>query len=244
MRGWMASGMLIAGATLAALALGCGDSGGNDPPPNDDPLVVQRTTAGSGNGQTGAVGEALPSELRVIITRASEPEEGVDVTWATPDGGSLAPPSSATDADGIASTVWTLGPEAGGQTATATVDDADGSPVSFTATAEDDTPPEPPAPPAPPDATIQVLGPSGGNRFSPTEVTIQAGETVAWIWPSTAEDHTVTPDDGQPTGSGPPANGPKDYRFTFTTAGTYAFYCTVHGGPGGSGMSGTVIVEP
>jgi hypothetical protein len=136
MRSWMASGALLTGAALTALAVACGgDGGGNEPPPDEDPLVVAPTTASSGNGQTGPVGEALPSELRVIITRTDEPQEGVAVTWATPDGGSLAPPASNSDAEGIATTVWTLGPDAGAQAATATVADADGSPVTFTATA-------------------------------------------------------------------------------------------------------------
>ena len=238
MRSWMASGALLTGATLIATAVGCGGgNGGNDPPPDDDPLVVAATTASSGNGQTGPVGEALPSELRVVITRSDEPEEGVAVTWATPDGGSLAPAASNSGADGIATTIWTLGPDAGSQTATATVADADGSPVSFTATAEDDTPPPPP----PASATIQVLGPSGGNRFEPTEVTIEAGQTVRWIWPAGSQDHNVAPDDTEPTTSGPLVDGPDDYSFTFNTPGTYDFFCANHVG---EGMSGTVIVEP
>jgi plastocyanin len=221
-------------SALTAMAAACG--GGTDPPPGEDPLVVQKTAAGSGDSQTGGVGELLPGELRVVITRTSVPQEGVAVTWATTDGGLLAPPSSDTDADGIATTTWTLGPDPGTQTATATVASADGSPVSFTATAEDEPPP-------PPSATIQVLGPAGGNRFDPTEVTIQAGQTVKWTWPSGSLDHNVRPDATEPTSSGAPTDGPKEYSFTFTTAGTYAFHCSNHGGPGGVLMSGTVIVQ-
>jgi len=241
MRSWTGSGSLISAAVLIVVAAGCGgDDNGSGPPP-EDPLAIAKATS-SGDAQTGAVGEALASGLRVVITRASEPESGVAVNWATGDGGSLSPPSSSTDADGIATTTWTLGPDAGTQTATATAADADGSPVTFTATAEDDTPPPPPPPPA--DATIQVLGPDGGNRFEPTEVTIQAGETVEWVWPAASRDHNVVPDDVEPTSSGALADGPNVYSFTFTTAGTYDFYCANHGGPGGVLMSGTVIVEP
>jgi plastocyanin len=238
---WTGSGSLIA-VVLIAMA-GCGgDDNGSGPPP-EDPLVIQKASTGSGDGQTGAVGEALASGLQVVITRTSEPQSGVDVAWATGDGGSLSPTTSATDADGIATTTWTLGPDAGTQTATATVDGADGSPLSFTATAEDDTPPPPPPPP--PAATIQVLGPNGGNRFEPTEVTIQAGETVEWVWPAGSLDHNVVPDGGtQPASSGTLADGPEEYSFTFTTAGTYNYRCANHGTIGGGGMSGTVIVEP
>lgn len=235
---WMRSGSLISAAVLIAVAAGCGGDSGSGPPP-EDPLVIQKTPTSSGDGQTGTVGEALASGLQVVITRASEPETGVVVNWATADGGSLSPATTSTDADGVATSIWTLGPDAGTQTATATADGADGSPVSFTATAEDDAPPPPP-----PAATIQVLGPPGVNRFEPTEVTIQAGETVEWSWPAGSMDHNVVPDGTQPTSSGTLADGPKEYSFTFTTAGTYAFYCANHGGPGGLLMSGTVIVEP
>jgi plastocyanin len=203
----------------------------------EPPLVIEEAPSNSGDGQTGAVGEPLPSQLRILITRASEPQSGVAVAWATPDGGTLTPPNSATGADGIAATSWTLGPDPGLQTATASAADADGSPVTFTATAEGEPPP-------PPDATIMVLGPSGGNRFDPTEVTIQVGETVAWVWPSGSLDHNVVPDGTEPPSSGGLEDGPNTHSFTFTTAGTYDFYCANHGGAGGFGMSGTVIVEP
>jgi plastocyanin len=232
----------IACVTAAA---GCGGSdgdGGNEPPPPEDPLVVQQAPESDGDAQTGPVGEALPEPLRILITRASEPQEGVDVTWSAGQGGSVSPTAGVTGADGIASTTWTLGPTAGAQSATATVADAEGSPVTFTATAEDDD--EPPPPPPPADATIQVLGPAGGNRFEPAEITIQVGETVEWVWPSGALSHNVRPDETEPTTSGAPTNGPTTYQFTFTTAGTYNYHCGVHGAPGGVGMSGTVIVEP
>jgi plastocyanin len=76
-------------------------------------------------------------------------------------------------------------------------------------------------------------------------VTIQAGETVEWVWPAGSMDHNVVPDGGtEPTSSGQLADGPMEYSFTFTTAGTYDFFCANHGFPGGLGMSGTVIVEP
>jgi plastocyanin len=233
------------GAAICLLALiGCGgddDGGSGPPPPGDEPLEVQAAAAPNGDAQAGPPGEALPEALRVVITRASEPQEGVEVVWETAQGGSLDPSTGVSGADGTASTTWTLGPAAGEQTATATVADAEGSPVTFTATAEEEQPPPPPPPPA--DATIQVLGPPGENRFSPTDVTIQAGQTVEWVWGQTAVGHNVAPDETEPAPSGPVTNGPHTYRFTFETPGTFNFYCTAHGGPGGAGMSGTVTVE-
>jgi plastocyanin len=235
------------GAAVCLFALSaCGsddDGGSGPPPPEEEPLEVQAAPEPNGNAQVGPPGGALPEDLRVVITRVAEPQEGIEVAWATAQGGSLDPSTSVTGSDGVATTTWTLGSAAGAQTATATVADAEGSPVTFTATAEVDEPPPPPPPP-PPDATIQVLGPSGGNRFEPTNVTIQAGQTVAWVWPQGAIGHNVAPDAAEPAPSGPVANGPRTYRYTFNTPGTYSYHCTAHGAPGGAGMSGTVTVEP
>jgi plastocyanin len=36
--------------------------------------------------------------------------------------------------------------------------------------------------------------------------------------------------------------GPQSFEHTFADAGEFAYYCDIHGGPGGAGMSGTVIV--
>jgi plastocyanin len=99
------------------------------------------------------------------------------------------------------------------------------------------------------------MSPSGGNgggtsivvannTFSPSTLTVPVGTTVTWSWSTTAMDHNVVPDDGStPSGSGTPANYPHTYAFTFAAAGTYHYHCQVHGGPGGVGMSGTVVVQ-
>jgi plastocyanin len=55
--------------------------------------------------------------------------------------------------------------------------------------------------------------------------------------------HNVLPDAQEPEPSGPLSAGPKTYTYTFTTAGTYRYYCLAHGDPGGVGMSGTVVVQ-
>jgi plastocyanin len=34
------------------------------------------------------------------------------------------------------------------------------------------------------------------------------------------------------------------FSFTFDEPGTYPYYCDNHGGPGGEGMSGVIIVVP
>jgi hypothetical protein len=52
--------------------------------------------------------------------------------------------------------------------------------------------------------------------------------------------HTVTADDGS-FDSGEMGQG-DTYSRTFQQPGSYPYYCTFHGAPGGEGMSGTVIV--
>jgi plastocyanin len=239
---WRRIGSLITCAVLTAVVVGCSDDDGSGPD-GSDALTIELAPDDSGDDQTGTIGGPLPNGLRVLLTEGSEPQSGVEVAWATPDGGGLAPATSTTNSDGIATTFWTLGPELGPQTATAAADGAEGSPVTFTATAEGIEPPPPPPPT--PSATIQVLGPDGGNRFEPAQVTILAGQTVRWSWPQGSLQHNIVPDGGdEPAPSGAFANGPKQYDHTFNSPGTFAFYCSNHGGPGGVGMAGTVTVNP
>jgi hypothetical protein len=72
--------------------------------PGGSSLVVHH-----GSEQWGRVGMPLQSLLVVrLLNSAGQPLVGVDVTW-TPSAGTVNPTSSATDADGLASTRWTLG---------------------------------------------------------------------------------------------------------------------------------------
>jgi len=90
----------------------------------------------SGDAQSDTVGATLPQPLVVRVTDGSgNPVAGVTVDFATPDGGSLAPTSTATDTAGLAQSAWTLGPTAGTQSATATSTGLAGSPLTFTASA-------------------------------------------------------------------------------------------------------------
>ncbi|HYR11950.1 MAG TPA: Ig-like domain-containing protein [Longimicrobium sp.] len=67
----------------------------------------------SGTDQTARVGLSLPQPLVVkIVTPDGQPLAGIPVRWATPDGGAVNPAQSVTDAQGMASTTWTLGTRA------------------------------------------------------------------------------------------------------------------------------------
>ncbi len=79
------------------------------------------------------------------------------------------------------------------------------------------------------------------NAFSPKVLHIKAGETVTWV-NNGQTSHTVTADDNSyDSGLFNPGT---QYSHTFTKPGRYAYYCTPHGGPGGSGMAGVIIVDP
>jgi plastocyanin len=87
------------------------------------------------------------------------------------------------------------------------------------------------------DQSVQV-GPS--TVFSPSTVTISPGEAVIWSFQAF---HTSTSD----TATGPEVwnSGFRDsgtFSHTFTTPGTYPFYCQVHSFPGGTVMNGVVQV--
>jgi len=225
-------GLLLVGMSLAALGAACS---ADDQGPGQSPLVIEKPATKSGDQQTGPVGIALGNPLRVLITRDGEPVEDVDVDFSAGQGGSIAEEQESDEA-GIASAVWTLGPEIGTHSATAAIDGAEGSPLTYTATATTGTGP-------PPGPTVQVLGPPD-NRFDPAIINITVGETVTWVWPAGSSGHNVRPDDGlQPARSGVLANGPKTYAYTFDDVGTFRYFCEAHGGLGGAGMSGQVVVN-
>jgi LPXTG-motif cell wall-anchored protein len=103
------------------------------------------------------------------------------------------------------------------------------------------------APPA--NAATTVVHLSSAFVFSPAAVTIHVGDTVEWEHDSSTVMHTVTADDGSfnssPSCPATPSNclgANATFSHTFSTAGTFRYYCKIHGAPGGVGMSGTITV--
>lgn len=78
-------------------------------------------------------------------------------------------------------------------------------------------------------------------QFVPRVLTVKVGTEVKF---SNKDDvvHTVTSDTGL-FDSGSLQKG-QEFYYTFTEAGEFSYYCAPHGGPGGQGMSGTIIVVP
>ena len=78
-------------------------------------------------------------------------------------------------------------------------------------------------------------------QFVPKVLTVRVGTTVKFSNKDRVG-HTVTSDTGL-FDSGTLAKG-EEFFFTFTQPGEYPYYCAPHGGPGGAGMSGLIIVVP
>ncbi len=91
----------------------------------------------SGNNQTGAPSQPVPLPLVVSVkTPSGAPVAGIGVSWAiSTGGGAVSHSSTPTDAQGLASVIWTLGAALGQQSVTAGVTGASGSPLTFNATA-------------------------------------------------------------------------------------------------------------
>src|SRR4030095_14185470 len=79
-------------------------------------------------------------------------------------------------------------------------------------------------------AMVTVTVGNGGFFFSPSSVTIHPGDTVQWTFSSSGHTSTSgTP--GHPNGlwdSGTRNQG-AIFTHTFTTAGSFPYYCTPHG---------------
>ena len=119
-------GTALGTQTLVALLVG----------PPGAPLVSFTATATgatsiakvSGDGQQAFAGAQLPQPLRVRVTGANdEPVLGVTVTFAPAGNGTALPPTATTDANGEATTRWTLPPNTGGTTLTASINPPTGT---------------------------------------------------------------------------------------------------------------------
>jgi plastocyanin len=79
------------------------------------------------------------------------------------------------------------------------------------------------------------------NAFHQQRLTVKVGTTIIWVNKDPAF-HSVVSDDGL-FRSGQLAIG-QTFSYTFDKEGTYPYYCGTHGGPGGKGMSGEIVVIP
>jgi plastocyanin len=216
---------------LASLLVACGASDRAAPDPTT--LEIAKPAENHGDGQVGPAGVRLPDSLRVVVTRDGGPVEGVTVIWFTTEG-TLEPTTTRTGPDGMAASTWTPLQLFAEQFALARIAGEGGPQVGFTAIATPD-----------PDAANTILVRSdGGKRFDPAHFTVGVGGTVNWFWPPGSTGHNIVADDGEsPPHSGALADWPKWHVFRFTIPGIYRYHCSAHGGPGGVGMAGTIVVQ-
>lgn len=90
-------------------------------------------------------------------------------------------------------------------------------------------------------AANQTVSATPSLTFSPNSVVINQGDTVTWN--NTGGLHNVNFDDGSYTMPASPSTSAWSVTRTFNTPGMFRYYCQIHGGPNGSGMSGVVWVN-
>ena len=86
-----------------------------------------------------------------------------------------------------------------------------------------------------------TVGPAGSLTFSPANQTIQVGDTVHWVWASGPHSTTSGSPPGTPDGKWESGIQSRPFSFdsTFTTPGTFQYFCAVHYA---EGMIGTINV--
>jgi plastocyanin/type II secretory pathway pseudopilin PulG len=98
--------------------------------------------------------------------------------------------------------------------------------------------------------TIDVYDFDFGNATLGTHIdpTIHVGDTVHWVWAPNSSRHSTTSVSGQLESWDSGLNFPPfSFDHTFTHAGTFSYYCSLHGGEVNGqavGMSAMVIVQP
>jgi Kelch motif protein len=162
------------------------------------PAPASAISVQAGNGQTAVAGAALPISPTVQVSdQFGNPIGGVIVTFAvTAGGGGVVNASQPTGTNGNASAgTWTLGPQAGPNTLTATSPGLTGSPVMFTAAGMVGT-------------AAQLVVLSGNNQFASPSATLPNQPTVRVVdangngVPNVAVTFTVTSGGGSIGGVG------------------------------------------
>lgn len=135
----------------------------------------------------------------------------------------------------------------GGQAMAAVVKVGDGG-----APAQQAPPPTEPAPPpttapaaqptaAPAAAPAEVKVSMKDFDFAPKEIRVKAGTKITWANDGAAPHSATAADKSFDTAL---FQSGEAKSVTFSTPGTFAYYCQLHGTADGNGMAGTVVVEP
>jgi plastocyanin len=89
-------------------------------------------------------------------------------------------------------------------------------------------------------ATTFTIDAKSNLTFSPAVLNIDVGDTVTWR--NTGGFHNVAADNGS-FRNGDASSSAWTFSQTFNSPGTVRYFCEIHGGTGGSGMSGLIQVN-
>jgi plastocyanin len=95
-------------------------------------------------------------------------------------------------------------------------------------------------PAVPAAATTHEVTVGPGFTFSPSALTVQPGDSVRFT--NVGGTHNVHFDDGTFDQPASPSSAPWTAMITLAATGDHRYYCELHGGPGGVGMSGLITV--
>ncbi len=186
---------------------------GNGTQPAGPPFDLLKS---GGDAQNWYFNNPLPTPLSVTAVDVSgQPVPGVAVTWAVTGEGGVSPAQSTTNANGVATTIDSLGSSTLQRVAASFTGLANA--VTFTEIGS-----------APPTAVGVSVN---NNAFVRPDTSVQIGGTVTWTWNSGTTLHSVTyltAPGALPTSSPTQnASGPP-FSTTFTTVGRYTYHCTQH----------------
>ncbi len=171
----------------------------------------------AGDAQSWYFNNPLPVSLSVAaLDPGGQPVAGVVVTWSVTQGdGAVSPGQSTTEANGVASTIDSIGSSTLQRVSASFTGLANAAAFIEVASA--------------PSTAVGVS--VSNNLFAPKDTAVQIGGTVTWTWNSGTTLHNVTyltAPGALPTSSPTQdASGPS-FSTTFTTLGRYTYHCTQH----------------
>ncbi len=80
-------------------------------------------------------------------------------------------------------------------------------------------------------------------EFVPRNIAVMPADSARWTYSNGNAPHNVVFEDGGFSEPASPTFAVWTRTRTFASTGTYRYYCAAHGGPGGVGMAGVVIVN-
>lgn len=99
-----------------------------------------------------------------------------------------------------------------------------------------------------PEPVAQTVVDAVDSAFKPAELEVKVGDTVTWEFTGSAPHNvkfTTLEEDSHPECGTDPGKCSKpgdEYQFTFEEAGSFPYYCVIHGTANGQGMAGTIVV--